>query len=130
MSDAEDGLPDYHEPQLARAVEGLSREQIDRLPFGAIRLDPEGTVTFYSEAERRLSGFGDRDRLGRPFFSEIAPCMDTPGYRGRIERALAAGRLDLEFTHVGDFSDRDRELTVRVQSAGDGGLWIFMRRED
>ena len=40
--------------------------------------------------------------------------MGKPNFRGRIERALAAGSLDLEFTHVGDFSDRDRELTVRV----------------
>jgi photoactive yellow protein len=123
-------LPDFDEPQLAQAVERLTEEQIDRLPFGAIRLDADGAVAFYSAAERRLSGFGDRPRLGLNFFAEIAPCMDTPAYRGRIERALGAGKLDLEFTHIGDFSDRERELTVRVQSAPAGGYWIFMRRDD
>jgi len=35
----------------------------------------------------------------------------------------------LEFSHVGDFEDRDRELTVRIQSASTGGYWIFMRRD-
>ena len=123
-------LPDYDDPHLARAIERLGEDEIDRLPFGAIRLDAAGLIVFYSEAERRLSGSGDRTRLGRRFFGEIAPCMDTPSYRGRIDAAMAAGTLDLEFTHVGDFADRERELTVRVQSATGGGCWIFMRRED
>jgi hypothetical protein len=37
--------------------------------------------------------------------------------------------VELEFHHVGDFEDRDRELTVRIQSARTGGYWIFLRRE-
>jgi photoactive yellow protein len=122
-------LPCFEEPELARAVERLGEEQINRLPFGAIRLDAAGTITFYSEAERRLSGSGGRQRLGRHLFAEIAPCMDNDAFRGRIERARERGTLDLEFTHIGDFADLDRELTVRVQSASDGGLWIFLRRE-
>lgn len=128
MPDAMD-LPAFDDPALAARVEALPAEAIDRLPFGAIRLDADGVVTFYSAAERRLSGSGDLARLGGRFFAEIAPCMDNDGYRGRIEAARAAGRLDLEFTHIGDFDDRERELTVRVQSATGGGVWIFMRRE-
>jgi hypothetical protein len=55
--------------------------------------------------------------------------MDNDHYRGRIAQAMARGTLDLEFTHIGDFEDRERELTVRVQSASDGGYWVFMRRD-
>jgi photoactive yellow protein len=124
------GLPDFDEPQLARAIERLTEEQVDQLPFGVVRLDLDHTVKVFSGPECRLSGWGDRPRLGRKFFTEIAPCMGTPRFLGLIEHALATGALDLEFTHIGDFSDRERELTVRVQSATDGGYWIFMRRED
>ena len=122
-------LPDYNEPNLAAAVEQLDEKDIDSLPFGAIRLDQAGIVRFYSQAERRLSGSGDRPRIGHDFFATIAPCMDNENFRGRIERARAAGTLDLEFTHIGDFEDEDRELTVRIQSSSDLGIWIFMRRE-
>jgi len=93
-------------------------------------LNAKGETEVFSASERRLSGFGDRPALGHNFFTQIAPCMSKPSYRGRIERALGAGALDLEFTHVGDFADSERELTVRVQSASGGGYWIFMRRED
>jgi photoactive yellow protein len=120
---------DFDTARLAEAVERLPEAAIHALPFGAIRVNDEGVVVFYSKAEARLSGSGERPRLGLAFFSEIAPCMDTAAFRGRIEAARQAGRLDLEFGYVGDFADRNRELTVRIQSAAAGGYWIFMRRE-
>ncbi|WP_051676497.1 hypothetical protein [Sphingomonas astaxanthinifaciens] len=122
-------LPDYEEPALARAVESLPDEVIDRLPYGAIRLADDGRVLFYSETERRQSGSGELPRLGLDFFSKVAPCMDNPAFRGRLEAARQSGRLDLRFSHIGDFEDRDRELSIRVQSATDGGYWMFLRRE-
>lgn len=122
-------LPAFDEPRLALAVEALPSAMVDALPYGAIRIGEDGKVEYYSAAERRLSGSGNHERLGLDFFSKIAPCMDNPDFRGRVERARATGNLDLEFNHVGDFEDRDRELTVRVQSASAGGYWIFMRRD-
>ena len=122
------GLPGFDEPRLAEAVERLSPEALDGLPFGAIRLDAAGVVRLFSLTERRLSGYQE-EALGRLFFHEIAPCMEIAGMRDRIESALTAGRLDLAFDHVGDFEDRTRELRVRVQSATGGGCWIFVQRE-
>ncbi|WP_277968798.1 hypothetical protein [Sphingomonas echinoides] len=126
---AEPALPDFDTPALARAIEALPPSVVDDLPFGAIRLGVDGTVAYYSAAERRLSGSGLHDRIGLDFFGRVAPCMDNPDFRGRVERASAAGTLDLEFTHIGDFEDRHRELTVRIQPASAGGYWIFLRRE-
>lgn len=121
--------PRFDQPDLASAVESLPPEALDTLDFGAIRLDDGGTVQIYSLAERRRSGSGDAPRLGLDFFTSVAPCMNQPGFRGRIERALGRGSLDLEFSWTGDFADRLRSMTVRVQSATGGGYWIFMRRE-
>jgi photoactive yellow protein len=123
-----DNLPHYNDQKLAEKVEKLSIQAVNALPFGAIRVDAIGDVTYYSDVERRLSGSGDHPRMGLNFFHDIAPCMDNPHYRGRIEQAIARGTLDLEFTHIGDFEDRERELIVRIQSSSDGGYWIFMQR--
>ncbi len=123
------GLPDFDAAELSSVVENLNEEQIDALEFGAIRLDEAGKVRLYSRTERVQSGSGERERVGRDFFAQVAPCMDNEEFRGRIERARAAGRLDIEFSHVGDFADEDREMTIRVQSASGGGIWIFLRRD-
>jgi photoactive yellow protein len=122
------GLPDFESPDLAHVVECMPLEAVDRLPFGVIRLDKDGIVTFYSKREAELSGRGGIPTVGLKFFSEVAPCMDNPGFRGRIEAARAAGTLDIEFNHLGDFADRSRELCVRAQSASDGGVWLFHQR--
>lgn len=128
MSKISTPQPSFDTPQLAQAVEQLSPEVIDCLPFGAIKLDRAGEVTFISQRERELSGRGDRPYIGLAFFTDIAPCMNNPLFKGRIDAALAAGTLDAEFTHVGDFADRERELSVRAQSAADGGVWLFLQR--
>ncbi|MGL5837567.1 MAG: hypothetical protein ACRCY3_03610 [Sphingorhabdus sp.] len=121
-------LPEYDDPDLAAKVERLTDDEIDVLPFGAIRLSRDRKVEVYNRTEREQSGWGDRERIGRDFFAEMAPCMNNDSFRGRIDRAIEAGMLDLEFGHVGDFSDRERELNVRVQSSSTGGYWLFFRR--
>ena len=113
---------EFDTPRLAAAVEALSADAIDRLPFGVIGLDPSGKVRVYSKTEARQSGMKERPVLNRVFFLDVAPCMDNDYFKGRIERARAAGTLDIAFTFIGDFSDRNRQLSVPVQSAADGGL--------
>jgi photoactive yellow protein len=119
---------DFDQPDLARAVELLPEGEIDALPFGVIHINPVGRILLYSKREAELSGYGARPALGKLFFSEVAPCMGVEGFEGRIQRARAHGHLDLEFGWIGDFSDRNRKLKVRVQSASDGGMWLFINR--
>jgi photoactive yellow protein len=119
---------DFKKPNIAPEVEKLTKADVDALPFGAIRLDRDNRVVFYSKAEARLSGYGERPSIGKIFFTDIAPCMADPKFAERVAAARETGKLDIEFGWVGDFSDRSRELQVRVQSASDGGIWLFIRR--
>jgi len=122
-------VPDFNDPALARAVEQLTPDQIDDLPFGVIRLDASGVVTLFNRTEAVESGYKSRPSLGHDFFLEVAPCMGQPEFRGRIEQARQHGQVDIEFGWVGDFSDINRAFQVRIQSASDGGLWIFNLRD-
>jgi len=128
MNDQLPALPDFDHPQLAAVVATLTPEQLDRLTFGVVRLDAEGQVVTFNQAERDNSGIGGRPVIGHHFFTEIAPCLGTPEFLGRIEQALARGTLELELTHIGDFGDQERELRVRVLSAAGGGCWLFAER--
>jgi photoactive yellow protein len=122
---------DVDAPHLAEAVEQLSPEQLNMLPFGAIRLDSRFNVVVYNDVERQQSGYR-KEVIGRPFFLEIAPCLNTDACKDRIDRALANGKLDMTFDHTADLPSgaMDVDLHVRVLPATGGGCWIFTKVED
>lgn len=122
-----DVIVDFEAPDLAARVERLSQSQIDKLPFGAVLLDGEGVVLFYSAAERRLSGYPG-EAVGRNFF-EIGRCFGKIDLRAQIVRAREESNVDLEFALPGDYNDATREVRARVQSARSGGVWVFMQRD-
>ena len=118
---------DFNAPDLAHRIEQLSQAELDRLPFGVILLDRQGTVLFYSQTEARQSGYGELP-LGRNLF-EVSRCLESDDFRGRIMRALEIEPVDIEFVWVGDFTDPKRDMRVRVQSARQGGVWIMVERD-
>ena len=113
---------------IAAALESLAAAEIDALPFGVVRLADSGVVSTYSKTEALQSGFGERRAVGRHFFDLVAPCMNTPAFRGRIEEEGRRGTLDLEFGHTGDFEDPARLIRIRVCSARGGGYWLLLQR--
>ncbi|MGI4952993.1 MAG: hypothetical protein ACRYGM_14420 [Janthinobacterium lividum] len=122
---------DIDAPDLAATIGALTPDQLNALPFGAIRLDAAADVLFYSDVERQQSGYR-KEVLGRAFFLEIAPCFGQSQYKRRIEQALTGGKLDITFDHTADLPNgaQDVDLHVRVVSATDGGCWILTRIDD
>ncbi|MPZ38710.1 MAG: PAS domain-containing protein [Rhizobiales bacterium] len=121
---------DFNSPNLASRAEQMSQDELDRLPFGVILLDRESSVVFYSKTEGRLSGYAPRSPLGQNFY-DVAPSMDTDAFRGRITKAMEEnGKVDLEIGWYGDYTATDRDLRIRVQSSRNGGVWIFIDRDE
>jgi photoactive yellow protein len=118
---------DFDAPDLSARIEKLSLAQLDTLSFGVVRLDREGVIVVYSATEARQSGYGSQP-LGENFY-EIARCAGKNDFHGKIIRAQEDGKVDLEFAWPGDYDDPKREVRVRVQSARQGGVWMFMQRD-
>ncbi len=121
-----DGI-DFDSPDIVRQVEALSQHQLDRLPFGVILLDRHFVVRFYSETEARESGYG-MEPLGRDFF-EVSQCEDKADLRANWVRAMEQGPVDFDLSRTGDVANPKRELRMRIVSARNGGLWIFVERD-
>jgi photoactive yellow protein len=118
---------DFNAPNLAKLVEQLSQYELDRLPFGVILLDREGTVMFYSETEAQQSGYHGSP-IGKSFFA-IARASGGDDFRARLMKAREAGAVDLELGWPSDYTDPRRELRIRVQSSQQGGFWLFIERD-
>ncbi len=123
-------IPAFESADLARRVEALTADERDALPYGVVKLDSAGVVEIYNSTEARASGRKQRPAVGLDFFAEVAPCMAKPEMRGRVEQARARGSVDIEIGWIGDFDDPNGEIQIRVLSASDGGLWLFMNRSE
>jgi len=128
-----DCLPDL----VGTPVEDLAQagdDALERLPYGVIRLDAQDRVAAYSMDESRRSRLPREQVLGRPFFTEIAPCTNVRELAGWVAKARAArvpARKRLEFvfrfSHGRELVDvalaydpRDGVVLVLVQGIEEG----------
>jgi photoactive yellow protein len=118
---------DFNAADIAAQAEEARQSDLDALPYGVIKLDRRGVVKFYSATEARLSGYGVAP-LGQNLF-DISQCPNREDLRGRIMGAMENAPVDLELAWLGDLSNPLREMRIRVQSARDGGVWMFIERD-
>ena len=117
--------PGFDTPGLAAILERLASPELDGLDFAAIRVDGAGVVRALNRVAAGLPGIHAEGPVGRSFYDEVAPSLAGAEVRGRIERALARGALDLELGHTIGFG-RLHGLRGRMQPASGGGFWLFL----
>ncbi|GAC1303870.1 MAG: hypothetical protein NVS2B3_19890 [Vulcanimicrobiaceae bacterium] len=78
------------QPEAGRVWRALdvSMDELDELPFGAIVIDPDGTIREYNEYETRLSHFERTAVVGKNFFRDVAPCTAVQDFEGRLHAFL------------------------------------------
>lgn len=70
-------LPDFADPELLDWLLEATEDDIERLPFGVVGMDQQLICTLYNEFESHKAGLPAERVVGRPFFEEIAPCMNN-----------------------------------------------------
>lgn len=89
-----------NDSRLLERLPSMSRAQLDALPFGAIKLSDAGAVLEYNAAEEEFAGVRRATVLGRPFFTEVAPCTNNRLIRGRFKEGIRTGVLDLRIDYT------------------------------
>ena len=108
----------------------LLPSEIDRLPFGYIALDRDGTVLRFNAYESRLSGLQRDDVVGRSFFGDVAPCAAVREFGGRYEDMVAAGRTAAErFRYVFRFRGNERLVQIYLSFIPERGEGLILVRE-
>ena len=69
--------PGFDDVRLLEWLETSPDEELDDTPFGIVGLDAAGIVVLFNAVESRLAGLRPERVLGRPFFDEVAPCMNN-----------------------------------------------------
>lgn len=128
MSDTPEARP-FAGWEKIESIEGMDEDALDDLPFGAIRLSPEGTIERYNAVEASISGRRPEDVIGKNFFTEVAPCTNVREFAGRFREGVARGMLNAVFPYHFDFKMAPTDVWVRLfYSKTTGSAWVFVTR--
>ena len=120
---------EFGQSHIDNVLSGMSPVEIDQLPFGAIQLDASGIVLSYNTAESRITGRQPADVIGHHFFNEIAPCCNTPVFRGAFDDGVRNGCLDTIFTYIFDYRMNPTKVKIHMRKAmATDTYWVFVKR--
>jgi photoactive yellow protein len=119
----------FDKSDIENALKNMSDSEIDELPFGAIELDASGRILRYSVVEGAITGRDPQAVIGKNFFTEVAPCTDTPRFRGEFDQGVRTGALETMFEYVFDYEMKPTKVKVHMRKGlvGDS-YWVFVKR--
>jgi photoactive yellow protein len=119
---------DFGANDLENKLSTMSALEIDQLAFGAIKLDPLGNIQQYNETEGAITGRSPSDVIGKNFFTEVAPCTNTPKFKGAFDRVVTE-RISIMLEYTFDYQMAPTKVMVHMKPALVGGsFWIFVKR--
>ncbi len=117
------------EESLYKSIDGMSQEQLDALPQGAIQLDSGGTVLKYNLYEERLASTNRKDVIGRNFFKEVAPCTAVKEFYGRFIEGVKQEQLHETFRFHFSFHKNPTDVSITLfYSPTTESMWVFVRK--
>ena len=119
----------FDQEDLQNSLANMSDSEIDDLAFGAIELDQNGKILKYNAAEGAITGRDPKEVIGKSFFTEIAPCTNTPEFFGRFEEGVKSGDLSVQFDYTFDYQMSPTKVKVHMKKALTGDTyWVFVKR--
>lgn len=107
----------------------LSNVEIDRLAFGAVQLDAGGKILTYNAAEAGITGRSAASVIGKNFFRDVAPCTNSPVFKGVFDEGVRTGNLNSMFEYVFDYNMAPTKVKIHMKKAISGDTyWIFVKR--
>ena len=114
--------------QELEKITRMSENELDALPFGAIRLDKDGKILTYNMTESKLTGRDPKRVIGRNFFTDVAPCTNVQGFAGRFREGVEKGEMHAIFPYRFDFEMAPRDVSVTLfYSKQTDSAWVFVR---
>lgn len=107
----------------------MSDKQLNDLAFGAIQLDGSGKILSYNAAEAGITGRNASEVIGKNFFRDVAPCTNTPKFKGVFDAGVKAANLNTMFEYVFDHKMTPTKVKIHMKTAISGStFWIFVKR--
>ena len=118
------------DPATLARLEGMTADELDALPFGAVALSDDEVVRFANAYRPPLPGLDAGDARDASFFRTVTPAADTPLFRGRFRRGVRAGTMDARFRYAFVTPQHPEPLSFAIhlhRKPGESINWILYR---
>ncbi|MAZ67055.1 MAG: photoactive yellow protein [Kangiellaceae bacterium] len=113
---------------IENKLASLSDNEIDKLAFGAIELDTSGHILKYNQTEGAITGRSPSEVLGKNFFTAVAPCTNTPTFKGAFDKVVKTGNSTM-FEYTFDYKMSPTKVKVHLKKAlVNDNIWVFVKR--
>ena len=119
----------FGKADIENVLAKFTAKEVDELAFGAVQLDAKGTVLQYNAAESGITGRARQDVIGKNFFRDVAPCTNSPRFKGVFDAGVRDGNLNTMFEYVFDYKMAATKVKIHMKKAiADDSFWIFVKR--
>lgn len=116
-------------PELLAKLPAMTREEVDALSFGVIKVNDAGVIEIFNRAESELVGLPPAKVEGRNFFTQVAPCTNNRLILGRFKEGITADDLNALIPYT--FTYKMRPKNVNIHLYRDGATqtnWVMVQR--
>ena len=122
-------LVGFAKDDIENVLTKMKPNEIDKLAFGAVQLDPTGNILAYNAAEGAITGRDPKTVVGKNFFKDVAPCTATPAFKGVFDTGVKSGKLSTMFEYTFDYNMKPTRVKVHMKTSLDGkSYWVFVKR--
>jgi len=119
----------FAKPDTLAKLDSLSRAELDRLPFGAVKVDDAGFIQEYNKYESVLAGVPQPTAMGKNFFTRLAPCTNNAVFYGNFKRGVAEKAFNLAFVYTFSYNMNPTPVRVHLHRTARGGNWILVEKK-
>ncbi|RUO80736.1 photoactive yellow protein [Idiomarina tyrosinivorans] len=114
---------------IENKLASMDKDQLDNVAFGAIQLDANGKILQYNAAEGDITGRSPDQVIGKNFFTDVAPCTNSPEFKGKFDQGVKEGNLNTMFEYTFDYEMKPTKVKVHMKKAlVDDSYWVFVKR--
>lgn len=118
----------FVEDEVVDNIASYSRDQVDNLSYGVIKLDNEGKILLYNRFESEKAGVSVSEAEGKLFFSQIAPCTNNAIFLGSFQKGVDEGKMDLIFPYTFTYKMKPTPVKVHLyRKEGTTDNWVFIK---
>ena len=119
----------FGKTDVANVLAKMSDTQLNKLAFGAIKLDSTGKILKYNAVEGAITGRDPKAVIGKSFFTEVAPCTNRPEFKGVFDAGVRNKDLNTMFEYVFDHQMKPTKVKIHMKRAISGDTyWVFVKR--